>query len=69
MIPSIQSLFALSLGLATLVHAQYDPKLVGTWTTKSRKVITGPVSAPQLLLSSSTLDTDHVLSSRVSTIP
>ena len=22
---------------------QLDPKLVGTWTTKSRKVITGPV--------------------------
>lgn len=43
MIPSIQSLLALSFGLATLVHAQYDPKLVGTWTTKSKKVITGPV--------------------------
>ncbi|KIV86904.1 hypothetical protein PV11_02485 [Exophiala sideris] len=43
MIPSIQTVLALSLSLATtLVSAQYDTTLVGTWTTKSKKVITGP---------------------------
>lgn len=46
MITSIQTLFALALfGLTALVDAQ-DAKLVGTWTTKSKKVITGPVSPP-----------------------
>lgn len=28
---------------AVVVGADLDPSLVGTWTTKSRKVITGPV--------------------------
>ncbi|KAL8780491.1 MAG: hypothetical protein Q9213_006451 [Squamulea squamosa] len=28
--------------LASLVDAQVDPQLTGTWTTKSRKVLTGP---------------------------
>ncbi|KAL8812778.1 MAG: hypothetical protein Q9200_000787 [Gallowayella weberi] len=28
--------------LASLVNAQADPQLTGTWTTKSRKVFTGP---------------------------
>lgn len=45
MITSIQTLLALALGLAALVNAQ-DPKIVGTWTTKSKKVVTGPVSVP-----------------------
>jgi len=43
MIPSIQNVFTLSLGLAALAGAQYDASLVGTWTTKSKKVLTGPV--------------------------
>jgi len=42
MLPSIPSVFALSLGLASLVNAQYDSALVGTWTTKSKAVLTGP---------------------------
>ncbi|OAL34733.1 hypothetical protein AYO20_05928 [Fonsecaea nubica] len=42
MIPSIQTVVTLSLGLAGLVRAQFDPALVGTWTTKSKKVVTGP---------------------------
>lgn len=33
----------ISLGLTTLAQAQVDPQLVGTWTTKSRSVVTGPV--------------------------
>ncbi|KAK5059880.1 hypothetical protein LTR84_009763 [Exophiala bonariae] len=44
MIPSIQNLLAVALlGLTALrvVDAQ-DAKLVGTWTTKSKKVLTGP---------------------------
>lgn len=28
---------------AAVAGADLDPSLVGTWTTKSRKVITGPV--------------------------
>lgn len=31
---------------AVVVGADLDPSLVGTWTTKSRKVITGPVKYP-----------------------
>ncbi|KIW34080.1 uncharacterized protein PV07_00880 [Cladophialophora immunda] len=42
MITSIQTVVTLSLGLAGLVRAQYDAALVGTWTTKSKKVVTGP---------------------------
>ncbi|EXJ94118.1 hypothetical protein A1O1_02511 [Capronia coronata CBS 617.96] len=42
MITSIKTVAAFSLGLAALVRAQYDTALVGTWTTKSRKVVTGP---------------------------
>lgn len=68
MITSIQNLLAVSLGLATLVHAQFDPKLVGTWTTKSKKVITGPVSVlPELRAtrySSSTISTVFQLTMR-----
>ena len=43
MLLSLQSLL---LGVATLtsvVTAQVDSQLTGTWTTKSRKVFTGPV--------------------------
>jgi len=35
----------LSLALVGGIFGQYDPNLVGTWSTKSKKVITGPVSA------------------------
>ena len=43
MSPSLQ--FVLTVGaLVTLATAQVDPELTGTWTTKSRKVVTGPVS-------------------------
>ena len=47
MIPSISSLLALSFCALTVVHAQYPAELVGTWTTKSKKVITGPVCLAQ----------------------
>lgn len=36
-------LLLLPLGLLPAVSAEFDPRLVGTWTTKSRKVVTGPV--------------------------
>ncbi|KIV93733.1 hypothetical protein PV10_04927 [Exophiala mesophila] len=42
MISSLSNIFTLSLGLAALARAQFDEQLVGTWTTKSRKVLTGP---------------------------
>ncbi|EZF24093.1 hypothetical protein H112_03327 [Trichophyton rubrum D6] len=35
-------LLLLPLGLLPAVSAEFDPRLVGTWTTKSRKVVTGP---------------------------
>lgn len=44
MIVSLPSVLTLSLGLAGLARAQFDAALVGTWTTKSKKVVTGPVS-------------------------
>ena len=31
------------VALFTITAAQIDPGLIGTWTTKSRKVLTGPV--------------------------
>lgn len=43
MINSILKTFTLSLGLLSLVEAQVDSQLVGTWATKSKKVVTGPV--------------------------
>ncbi|EXJ92362.1 hypothetical protein A1O3_00912 [Capronia epimyces CBS 606.96] len=42
MLPSIKTVALFSLGLAALARAQYDTALVGTWTTKSKKVMTGP---------------------------
>jgi hypothetical protein len=49
MILSIQPALVLSLAFAaSLVRAQYDAKLVGTWTTKSKKVMTGPVRSLNL---------------------
>merc|ERR1711939_928378 len=43
MILSIQPALVLSFAFAaSLVRAQYDAALVGTWTTKSKKVMTGP---------------------------
>jgi len=43
MIPSIHLLASFCLGLAAVASAQYDPAIVGTWSSKSKKVITGPV--------------------------
>ncbi|KAI9800823.1 MAG: hypothetical protein M1825_003606 [Sarcosagium campestre] len=40
------------LSLPVLAVAQIDPDLVGTWTTKSRKVVTGPVRVPTFYTSS-----------------
>ena len=49
MILSIQPALVLSFAFAaSLVRAQYDAALVGTWTTKSKKVMTGPVRSPDL---------------------
>ncbi|CAD6568854.1 MAG: Reversal of tor2 lethality [Alectoria sarmentosa] len=42
MIVSLRSSLAAGAGLVSLVAAQTDPQLTGTWTTKSRSVITGP---------------------------
>lgn len=33
----------LATAFVAFARADLDPSLVGTWTTKSRKVITGPV--------------------------
>ena len=38
----IRSLLVTGLALVPLIAAQVDPLLVGTWTTKSRSVFTGP---------------------------
>lgn len=43
MILNLNSLVLCGVALAPLVVAQVDPLLTGTWTTKSRKVFTGPV--------------------------
>ncbi len=43
MILSLRSLLAAGVVLVPLIAAQADPQLTGTWTTKSRKVVTGPV--------------------------
>ncbi|KAL8671071.1 MAG: hypothetical protein Q9168_004419 [Polycauliona sp. 1 TL-2023] len=42
MILNTHSLLLGGAALASLVDAQVDPLLTGTWTTKSRKVFTGP---------------------------
>lgn len=43
MIASTAKLLLLGLVLVGEAVGQYDPNLVGTWSTKSKKVITGPV--------------------------
>ena len=45
MILSLLSSLGAGAVLISLVSATTDPQLTGTWTTKSRSVITGPVSA------------------------
>jgi hypothetical protein len=45
MIASTPKILLLGLALVGGTFGQYDPNLVGTWSTKSKKVITGPVSA------------------------
>ena len=44
---SVLSLLLGAVTLVSLVDAQVDPELTGTWTTKSRKVFTGPVGRLQ----------------------
>jgi hypothetical protein len=43
MIASMAKAILLGLALVGETLGQYDPNLVGTWSTKSKKVITGPV--------------------------
>lgn len=45
MLLTLESLLLGGSALASLVAAQVDTQLTGTWTTKSRKVFTGPVRA------------------------
>ena len=47
---SIRTLLIAGAVLASTVTSQVVPGLTGTWTTKSRKVITGPVSTLQACL-------------------
>ncbi|RMZ76806.1 hypothetical protein DV738_g4682, partial [Chaetothyriales sp. CBS 135597] len=42
MIPSICSLLVCAASLVSLVSADFPAELVGTWTSKSKKVFTGP---------------------------
>lgn len=46
MLLSLQSLLIAGTAFASVAIAQLDPALTGTWTTKSRKVLTGPVGIP-----------------------
>ncbi len=48
MILSIRSTLALGAVFVPFAATQVDPRLTGTWTTKSRKVVTGPVGIPFL---------------------
>jgi len=43
MILLLRPLLVAGAVLVPLIAAQADPQLTGTWTTKSRKVVTGPV--------------------------
>ena len=43
MIASMAKAILLGLALVGETLGQYDPTLVGTWSTKSKKVVTGPV--------------------------
>ncbi|KAL9612276.1 MAG: hypothetical protein Q9167_003144, partial [Letrouitia subvulpina] len=47
MIISLSTLLLGGATLASLAAAQVDPALTGTWTTKSRKVFTGPPTCPR----------------------
>lgn len=42
---SLRSWLIVGAALASVAIAQVDPDLTGTWTTKSRKVLTGPVGS------------------------
>lgn len=42
-LPFFTSLLAAVTVFTSVATAQIDPELTGTWTTKSRKVLTGPV--------------------------
>lgn len=41
---SLATYFVAVAALASTISAQFDPQLTGTWSTKSNKVFTGPVS-------------------------
>ena len=47
---SLLSLLTAGAALASVTIAQVDPDLTGTWTTKSRKVLTGPVRVHSCVL-------------------
>lgn len=51
MLASLGQTLLFSLAFTQQVFAGYDPNLVGTWSTKSKKVLTGPVSASQTMRS------------------
>jgi len=42
MVSSVPSILLVSLGFAGIGLAQYDANLVGTWSSKSKSVLTGP---------------------------
>ena len=46
MVVLIQALLTIGAAVFLLAAGEVDPQLTGTWTTKSRKVVTGPVGAP-----------------------
>lgn len=46
MLLTLRSLLFGGAAFASLATAQLDAQLTGTWTTKSRKVFTGPVRTP-----------------------
>ena len=46
MVASLQLFLAVGVALVPFAAGQVDKQLTGTWTTKSRKVVTGPVSDP-----------------------
>lgn len=51
MLQSLRLFLVVGFALAPQATAQIDPGLTGTWTSKSRKVLTGPVRLYLLQLS------------------
>lgn len=48
--PSLITLLLLSFLYLAATAAELDPELTGTWTTKSQKVLTGPVGSKNLFV-------------------